>query len=331
MFPSFNTPRSRFSTHAAAIAFLLISLSLCAQSTTPANPDRAAVPPVPVKVLIGLPGIGLNTVGDLSFTAKNLNFTTAYGSTNIPTRRILTVTAGDERVETGGMPGKIVRFALPYGSGYALGAITHKKVGLLTIEFLDAAGQYHGAVFALTPQDMDTALASLDFHPTTLAIPQPAAPTACPATQLQPNAVRVEVIDADNQSNFPAEDRALLYERLVQQLQSEKSILQVYRAGDHSYEAHCAEFTVTVRANTFNKGDQAVRASVGPLGHFVGTTRVSFHLTIASQDGTALFDQQMKNSEGSDTDSLNITKVISKTVVKNLKKSRTQLRKSQVA
>ncbi len=149
--------------------------------------------------------------------------------------------------------------------------------------------------------------------------------------QIQLNAVRVQPIDADQEIGFPAEDRVLLYEHLVQQLQSEKTIQNVYRAGDQSAEANCAEFTVTVRATAFGKGDQAARASVGPLGHFVGTTKLDFHLTISNQDGRANLNVGLKKSEGSDTDSLNITKVVSKAVIKNLKKSRAQLRKTQTS
>jgi hypothetical protein len=67
------------------------------------------------------------------------------------------------------------------------------------------------------------------------------------------------------------------------------------------------------------------------LGHFVGTTKLTFHLTITSQGGTSILDQDLKKSEGSDSDSLDITKVISKSVVKNLKKSSNKLHRAQMA
>jgi hypothetical protein len=40
-------------------------------------------------------------------------------------------------------------------------------------------------------------------------------------------------------------------------------------------EAVCAEFTVTVRPVVFDKDDQAVRASMGLRGRFVGTTKLT--------------------------------------------------------
>jgi len=317
----------RFGFRSAAL-FFLVSLSLHAQPT--AHNEPRLVPSVSAKALIGLPGITPNTEGDLSSNGKNLYFTTEHSSIEIAKRRIIAISSGDERVETGGTTGKIARMAIPYGGGLALGAVTHKKVALLTVEFLDASGEYHGAVFVLRTQDIDGTLARLDLRPPFADSPQVSVAAACPAWKLQSDTVRVEVIGADLQSGFPAEDRVLLYEHLVEQLKSEKTILNVYRAGDRSPEAKCAEFVVTVHAVAFNKGDQALRASVGPLGHFVGTTKLSFHLSVAQQDGSLIVDEEMKKSEGSDSDSLNITKSISKTVVKSLKKSRTHLRKTQM-
>ena len=320
------------STLQTAALILFAGTSLQAQAKDTVVLDQ----PTPIKItsvkaLVGLPGIAPNSVGTLSFHARNLRFTTEQGFAEISHQRMIEASSGDERVETGGTTGQIARMLIPYGGGLALGAVTHKKVGLLTLEFLDDSGEYHGAVFVLDAEDINTALEQLDVPLPMTHISTIAAPVVCPTWKVQENAVRVEEIEADLQSEFPPEDRVLLYERLVQQLKSEKTILNVYRAGGRSAEANCAEFRIKVRAIAFNKGDQAVRASVGPLGHFVGTTKLAFHLTVSTQDGTPIFDEDMKKSEGSDSDSLNVTKVISKAVVKSLKKSRKHLRKTQLA
>ena len=320
------------STLQVAALIFFAGTSLHAQTKDTATLDQP--PPrkiTSVKALVGLPGIAPNSVGTLSFNGRNLRFTTEQGFAEIPHQRIIEASRGDERVETGGTTGQIARMLIPYGGGMALGAVTHKKVGLLTLEFVDGSGEYHGAVFVLDAEDIATALDELDVPPSTTHVSAIPAPAACRSWKVQENTVRVEEIAADLQSEFPPEDRVLLYERLVQQLKSEKSILNVYRAGNRSSEGNCAEFRIKVRAVAFNKGDQAVRASVGPLGHFVGTTKLTFHLTVSTQDGTPIFDEDMKRSEGSDSDSLNVTKVISKAVVKSLKKSRKHLRKTQLA
>jgi hypothetical protein len=331
MFSFFAQRRNQYRSHFVALMMISVTVALHAQGNATIRGDSAINPTIEAKVLIGLPDVDGNSVGDLYVGSRELEFTTEHTIVHIPEARILAVSAGDERVEFGGTSGKIARVLLPYGSGLALGAIAHKKVGLLTVEYLDVSGQYHGAVFVLKTQDVAPTMAALTPKPFAAMSTQSLATSSCPAWKVQPNTVRVQPISADDQSGFPAEDRVLLYEELVARLGSEKSVVKVYRAGDKSPDAQCSEFTVAVRATTFNKGDQAVRASLGPLGHFVGTTKLTFHLTIAGQDGTSILDQDLKKSEGSDSDSLDITKVISKSVVKNLKKSSNKLHRAQMA
>jgi hypothetical protein len=287
---------------------------------------------VPARVLIGLPGIDPNTPGELIVGPSTVRFAAVQGGrAEILRHRILSVSVGDERIETGGTAGRIARILIPYGGGLALGAVTHKKVSLLTIEYLDSDGQYHGAVFLVSAEDLAGPLEPLQSSMNEWTSFSEPAQTACVAQNVQLNTVQLRAITADVTSAFPPEDRVLLYENIVKKLQAEKSVSTVYRAGRYSTNAPCAEFSVTVRAVAFKKGDQAVRASVGPLGHFVGTTRLAYHLTVVTNDGRPVMDEDLKASEGSDTDSLNITKVISKSVVKNLKKSRKRAHLSDAA
>jgi len=314
----------------AAVLIILGGTWMQARASGLRDGEQAG-PSMSAKVLIGLPGIASNAGGDLSFSSTRLIFTAEHSSAEIARSNIVAVWSGDERVETGGTPAKVARVLIPYGGGLALGAVTHKKVGLLTVEYLDDAGEYHGAVLLLKTQDIASAVRQLDFHAAATSSKVSPVALACPVWKIEPDTVRVGRIGDGLEARFPAEDRVLLYEHLVAQLKSEKTIAGVYRAGNNSAEANCAEFEVKVRPVAFDKGDQALRASVGPLGHFVGTTKLRYHLTVSTQDGTTIADEDLKAAEGSDTDSLNITKVISKKVVKTLKKSRTQARKAQLS
>jgi hypothetical protein len=284
-----------------------------------AQPERS----IQVKVLTGLPGIAPRTDGAILLNHTMLRFQAGEQHADIARRRIISVTSGEERIETGGTAGKVTRMLIPYGGGLVVGAITHKKVSLLTIEYLDISGQYHGAIF-LAPAD-DIANLEQEIFPAYANPPAQATAIPCARGEVQANTVQVDMIGMEETSAFPPEDRALLYENLIKQLQSEKTIAAVYRAGDKGPAAACVEFKVHLQAIAFKKGDQAVRASVGLLGYFIGTTKLTYHLTIAAQSGATVLDRDMKASESSDTDSLNITKVISKAVVKNLKKSRKQV------
>jgi hypothetical protein len=332
MFSLLSKLRIRFASQIATLMLLFLTVALHAQSLDDKAADEPArQPPIQAKVMIGLPGIDSGSYGDLSFTSRTLQFTTQDASIKIAKANILSISDGDEQVELGGLAGKFARTAIPYGGGYVLGAVAHKKVGLLTVEFIDVSGQYHGAVFLLKSQDSAAVISALDLPVAARAVIQPVVTQACPVSEGEPNTVNVETISADTLSGFPSEDRVLLYEQLVKRLQAERSIEHVYRSGDRDIQAQCAAFIVKISPVAFTKGNQALRASVGPLGHFVGTTKLSYHLTITTQNGTSLFDDDLKKSEGADSDSLNITKLVSKTVVKNLRKSQSHLRKAQMS
>ncbi len=139
--------------------------------------------------------------------------------------------------------------------------------------------------------------------------------------------VRLAPIETDDSSLLPEEYRVLVYEQLTKQLQGENSLVAVYRDGDRDPAARCAEFSLTLRVRIFKKGNQVLRASTGPPGAFLGTTSVSYHLTARTLDGTAVIDKDMKSSERKDTDSLNVAKMMSGSIVKKLKKAE-KLRKS---
>ena len=289
----------------------------------------------PVVAVVGLPGLGPDMQGSLTLTPSRLHFQGNSQAFAIDHRNITSISIGNEQVETGGAAGKFARMVIPYGGGQALGALTHKQMALLTVEFLDRKGEYHGAVFALSPTQLEQTKAQLWVRQQLPRVvpdtPRETSSGSCAISNAEPNSVRLDPIQVDPDSTLPEEDRVLIYERLIHRLQAEKSIAEVYRAGDKSSGARCAELTITVRAGEFAKGNQAVRASVGPLGHFVGTTKLHYHLSVTARGGVPVIDKEMKKSEGSDTDSLNITKSISKAVVKELKKSEKQLGEDRVS
>ena len=315
-----------------AIAFVLLAASLLRAQEHGAAIRVPTKSSLPAKELIGLPEVGVNTEGSLSLIGKEIVFTSRGVAAKIPRQRLIGVSTGEERVEMGGTTGRIARLVIPYGGGLALGAVAHKKVGLLTIEYFDKSDEYHGAVFVLSTDDIAVALARLNFQPAPATLASTEAPftplSACSPGNTYSNTVRIEPIAEQAEGLFPAEDRVLLYERLIQKLTSEKTIANVYRAGDSSVAARCAEFIVRIRMVSFDKGDQAVRASVGPLGHFVGTTKLKYHLTITTGAGMTVTGRDLKASEGSDTDSLNITKAIAKAVTRDLKKSQAKVHKA---
>ena len=282
-----------------------------------------------VRVLIGFPGFAPNVRGSLTISPTTITFADDVRSVSVNRKLVTRISDGDETIETGGLGGKLLRAAIPYGGGYVLGTITQQKVNLLTLEFLDPRGEYHGAVLVLHKEDMVSAMSTLDSSPATYDTPAKAPSPPCRATNTKLNTVRLNLIQSDPDSTLPSEDRVLLYEELIAKLTKDNTISDVYRAGDTDPGAQCAEFRLSVSVQEFKKGNQAVRASIGPLGYFIGNTRLTFHVTATDRDGATLLDRDLKKSEGSDTNSLNVTKLVTRAVVKSLRKSRADLRKSQ--
>ncbi len=324
--------RSLFSKNFLAVPLVAIAClrALAQQSSVPATSPGEPIRLDRVGLVIGMPGLSPNLQGTLNITSKTLRFNTPKASAEIGRDTITNTAVGEEVVETGGPMGFIARKALPYNSGAALGAVTHKKVGLLSVEFRDSENKYHGAVFVLKQRDIAGVQHELNGGLIAEAAPADAGPAACPADEVRKDTVRLAPIQMDDPSLLPEEYRVLVYEQLIKQLQGEKSLVAVYRDGDRDPAAQCAEFSLALRVKIFKKGNQVLRASTGPLGAFLGTTSLSYHLTARTLDGTVVIDKDMKSSERKDTDSLNVAKMMSGSIVKNLKKAE-KLRKSQMS
>jgi hypothetical protein len=56
---------------------------------------------------------------------------------------------GEESVQVGGLPMKIGKAAAPYGGGRLVSLFAHKQYDTLTLEYVDDAGGFHGAIFQL--------------------------------------------------------------------------------------------------------------------------------------------------------------------------------------
>jgi hypothetical protein len=109
--------------------------------------------------------------GTLAVSATGLSFTSKVTNSVIPLPSIIAVGAGNQRVELWGMKGRILRMAIPNGGGLAAAAFMHHRVDMLTVEFNDSTGAYHGAVFFLPAKEADDALRSFANMPMTCVRP----------------------------------------------------------------------------------------------------------------------------------------------------------------
>jgi hypothetical protein len=101
---------------------------------------------------LGFEGISNNAQGDLSVQGDVLRFqkTEAAAPAQIAVSSIQDVTIGAEDKQVGGVPMTLVKTAAPYGGGRVMSLFSHKKFDTVTLEYLDANGGFHGAIFQLS-------------------------------------------------------------------------------------------------------------------------------------------------------------------------------------
>ena len=99
--------------------------------------------------VIGFAGLKENTKGRLTVVNGTLRFVCAKGNTDVAAASIEEVVTGkDSQRVIGGTFGTVASLAAPYGSGSAL-PLFRKKVDTLTIQYRDADGGLHGAIFTM--------------------------------------------------------------------------------------------------------------------------------------------------------------------------------------
>jgi hypothetical protein len=310
------------------IAFL--AAALATSIVRAENPATLSQPNNAIHIA-GLPDVRTNLKGNLTLTPESLVFTAKDTDEALPRARIVNVFIGDQRTLPWGTTGSVARGAIPLafiaigplgglagaGGQAAAGALTNKKVDLLTVEFIDAHDGYHGVVFQLPSQQ--AARIRDQLVATVSASLEPPAPV-CADTSALPRSVVLAPI-AMSGVELPAEYRVLLYEQLVKQLKARQPAYTFLRAGDRAAGVGCTALTLRITVKDFKKGNRVVRASTGPMGFFVGTTSLSFNVTLQDSHGASVLTKEIKKSKRGDSDSLGITDNIAKDVAKRLDQS----------
>jgi hypothetical protein len=129
---------------------------------------------------------------------------------------------------------------------------------------------------------------------------------------------------------LPAEYRILLYEQTIKELKIKRPEENFLRVGDRSAGPGCAALSLNITVTDFKKGNRALRASTGPLGLFLGTTSLSFDVSLKNVQDNTVFDAQIKKSDRTDSESLGLADAIAKNVAKRFDKA-TEIPTIQIA
>jgi hypothetical protein len=123
------------------------AIGALAQSTAPAlkaNPQFS----IRATHLLGFPNTKTNCNGTLSVKDDALRFEQdAKPAAEVKIASVQGVFLGSESKQVGGTPAKIGKAAAPFGSGRVVSLFAHKKYDTLTVEYVDADGGVHGAIF----------------------------------------------------------------------------------------------------------------------------------------------------------------------------------------
>ncbi len=149
-----SVPAARPHTWAGGLSFLVLASGLMFFTAAPARAQAAASEPAPsvvqanVKLVIGGETIKNNSVGTLSVVGNSLQFATAKTKMDVEASSIQDIsTHEDSRQDISGAA-HLATMAIPYGGGRFLSLFSH-QVDVLTVEFKDADGGFHGTVFVL--------------------------------------------------------------------------------------------------------------------------------------------------------------------------------------
>jgi hypothetical protein len=122
---------------------------------TPARGQAAGTPQAApsvaqpdVKLVIGGESIKNNSVGALSVVGSSLQFAAGKKKVEVEASSILDISTNEDSRQNITGAAHLATMAIPYGGGRVLSLFSH-QVDVLTVEFKDADGGYHGAVFVL--------------------------------------------------------------------------------------------------------------------------------------------------------------------------------------
>ena len=130
---------------------LLIACGAMLAQNPGASPAAAGGSSIRATHILGLQGVSKSAGGNLSIDGDALKFQKTEGAAaQVPISSIQDVSLGVEDRQVGGVPLALGRAATPYAGGRVIGLFSHKKYDTLTLEYLDADGGLHGAIFEIS-------------------------------------------------------------------------------------------------------------------------------------------------------------------------------------
>lgn len=251
--------------------------------------------PLHVTHVLGLEGIPGNANGDLSINGGILRFQKADGpSAQIIVSSIRDVVLGEQDKEVGGTPLALGRAATPYGGGRLIALFAHKKYDIVTVEYSDPAGGFHGALFqmnkgqgqvlrqALLPGGAHVSRSEEQAVPAALATSPMLMPTQAARGSWS---VKIDQVDPGDVNIEPA-FRIAIYENLVDALTKTKQFKQVLRSGERSIDSLSDLLILKTTVGAYTPGSETRRA----VTTLSGATKLRVRSQLCTRDGNVVLE-----------------------------------------
>jgi hypothetical protein len=130
-------------------AFLILVMA-CGTGAFAEDQQNNLPSSLPATHVLGFAGARNNSKGTLSIEGDALQFKEkGKAAMQVKIALIHALLLGHLSRQVGGVPVTLAKAAIPYSGGRALSLFTHRKYDTLTLEYVDAEGGLHGAIFEL--------------------------------------------------------------------------------------------------------------------------------------------------------------------------------------
>jgi len=153
--PAEHTPhRHMLMPHRVWTYLILLVLIRCAVGAIAQNASEPTNVTAPfsarVTHLLGFEEAANNTGGTLSIQGGALQFQkSGKPAVEVSIASVQDVFLGEQSKQVGGVPMTVSKAAVPFGGGRVVSLFSHKKYDTLSLEYVDANGGVHGAIFQL--------------------------------------------------------------------------------------------------------------------------------------------------------------------------------------
>jgi hypothetical protein len=138
--------------HALWLSTVLLCCSLTAPAQNKTQPGDTRAPfSTRATHLLGFANAKNNSTGILSVQDDSLQFQqNGKPGTQVKIGSVRDIFLGSESKQVGGLPLTLGKAAAPFGGGRVVSLFAHQKYDTLSLEYVDADGGIHGAIFQLT-------------------------------------------------------------------------------------------------------------------------------------------------------------------------------------